>query len=562
MSMQKKHRIILTAVIFLMVSGIISCRKMDDPVISYGYNDSFAFMEVGKSFTNQFKAFWTAMNSNYNIWDYEWDQGYNWDDVYDKYLPIFEQFDREYDKNTNRMPSETLNTIYEEILSPLHDGHFYAEIKNIHTGERLKFSPGENRSIKELGENEYYSEVSLSPSLKAYSNLPESDSRHCDIFAGGIFRNLPEGSEFLADYINSSILHDILFFRSYYPLFPYYFDAETTEHLIDFFENQMIRRLTEANAIFESDLSPDEQLEKYYQFYYDYIQDLENSPENIAVFDYKAPLDGSTYSMTGNEEYFKLYRGFEMNSAVINEEIPYLQISSFSLFPFFEPGFIDRYSSTRGMSFSLRRLVKTWRKWFDNIQRLSADGKLKGVIIDLRSNYGGYTNDIKYITGALTNTCVPFGYFRYKEGPGRFDYSPMVAFEYPIFEESHVDVKVPIVFLVNHISASMSEVIPLSVSEFADVSIVGTSTCGAFSSMQTDLNSYSLMYSSCVGNSGSSPFYLNICYSTFVDKNKKILEGIGLTPSPENYIEMDWKTFYETGMDNQFERALDIINGK
>ena len=54
-------------------------------------------------------------------------------------------------------------------------------------------------------------------------------------------------------------------------------------------------------------------------------------------------------------------------------------------------------------------------------------GDLGGVIIDMRSNEGGYMSDFRYTVGAL----VPSGGYhyanaRFKRGPGRYDYSPVM----------------------------------------------------------------------------------------------------------------------------------------
>lgn len=502
------------------------------------------------------------MNSNYNMWDIEWEHGFNWDDVYEKYLPVFEQFDKDYNKETNPIPNETLKKTYEEFLNPLHNGHFYAEIENIHTGSRFSISPNINRIKKEIGEEEFGRESSFSPSLEPYSMLPESDIRHCDFYNGGVFLTIPDDSEIVADYINAAITFDIKWIRSYYEVFPRYFDEETTEYLIDFYDNQIIKNLEKANAILESDLTPDEKLEKYLNYYYENIQELENLPENTEVLEYKAPLDGSTYELTGNELFFQSHAGIILSSALINGNIPYLAFNSFNLNVFLNKDAVERYSTTRGTAFFLRRIGKAWRKWFNDIQRLSAEGKLKGVIIDLRSNNGGRIYDIRYITGALTNTKFTIGYERFKEGPERFDYSPEIPWTINLFEEEHVDVKAPIVILMNHYSASMSEATALSAFEFADATIVGTTSHGAVSPLANDPTVYSLTYSSCVGKAGSTSFYQYNSVSTFADIHHNYLDGIGISPEPENYIEMDWDRLRSTGMDNQFERALEIINGK
>ncbi|MBQ6209348.1 MAG: hypothetical protein IJK42_06200 [Prevotella sp.] len=94
----------------------VSCRDESDDLISYAYEDVMNFAEANSSLEGQFKAIWTAMNCNYPIWDYEEQQGLNWDDVYDKYLPQFKKLDEEYNAQ---------NPIPDSIVSELYNGMFY-----------------------------------------------------------------------------------------------------------------------------------------------------------------------------------------------------------------------------------------------------------------------------------------------------------------------------------------------------------------------------------------------------------------------------------------------------
>ena len=68
-----------------------SCRPQSDDLLSYGQNDVQAYYEANNSFAGEFKAFWTAMNENYGIWDVEESYGTDWDAVYRTYLPKFEE---------------------------------------------------------------------------------------------------------------------------------------------------------------------------------------------------------------------------------------------------------------------------------------------------------------------------------------------------------------------------------------------------------------------------------------------------------------------------------------
>ena len=115
----------LFAVLFLWLA-IGSCREKSEYVSSYFKN----LPESELGYAGTFKAFWTFMDCNYPIWDYEASNGLNWDDIYTQYLPKFEEFD--YRKN--QVSDDELKCLYSEILSRLHDGHMMFGIKNRSNG--------------------------------------------------------------------------------------------------------------------------------------------------------------------------------------------------------------------------------------------------------------------------------------------------------------------------------------------------------------------------------------------------------------------------------------------
>lgn len=109
--------------------------------------------EPNKSYVNQFKAIWTAIDLNYPIWDYERDEyGLNWDDVYDEYLPKFARMDSLYKETGDTLfPSLFCPIYYDEIFSKLHDGHLSARIKDVYTGKEYESLGIFNEKLFELG---------------------------------------------------------------------------------------------------------------------------------------------------------------------------------------------------------------------------------------------------------------------------------------------------------------------------------------------------------------------------------------------------------------------------
>ena len=163
-------------IISCLIMVMVSCREDSDNINSYAYEDFLIFAEANSSLEGQFKAIWTAMNCNYPIWDYEEQQGLNWDDVYDKYLPRFKKLDTEYNLQ-KPVPDSLVSELYDSIFAPLHDGHLFMYLKNIHTGKKIKksISPQVIRVVKNSSGiiELYYLVTSFKPTLKYYDDNEE-----------------------------------------------------------------------------------------------------------------------------------------------------------------------------------------------------------------------------------------------------------------------------------------------------------------------------------------------------------------------------------------------------
>ena len=119
-----------------------SCREESDDILSYDGYSPTTFYDAGKSFQGQFNAVWTALNCNYALWDFESELGLDWNAVYDKYLPKFAELDNMVE-NGEIVGNDIIQPLYEEFLSPLHDGHLQVNIKNTSNseGEVISFMP-------------------------------------------------------------------------------------------------------------------------------------------------------------------------------------------------------------------------------------------------------------------------------------------------------------------------------------------------------------------------------------------------------------------------------------
>ncbi len=159
--------------------------------------------------------------------------------------------------------------------------------------------------------------------------------------------------------------------------------------------------------------------------------------------------------------------------------------------------------------------------------------QLAGIILDNRANNGGYQDDLDYLIGSFLNERAEVMQTRYKEGPGRQEYSPWTP--YYIYPNStyHRDItaeKIPYVILCDINSASMGEIEPLCAKQvLSTVHTIGERTYGATGPLQpfTDID---LNYGGPFGD-GINYRGHYVYTSTFeASIDGRVLEGIGHTP--------------------------------
>lgn len=113
----------------LLTLAFSSCRDEADLQYNYSVNDNTLFAEAQNSFAGKYRVFWNAMNSNYGLWDYEKELGLDWDEHYEQFLPKFEALDASTEAVTDSM----LQALMNEMVAPLHDGHFAVTFINHQT---------------------------------------------------------------------------------------------------------------------------------------------------------------------------------------------------------------------------------------------------------------------------------------------------------------------------------------------------------------------------------------------------------------------------------------------
>ena len=232
--------------------------------------------------------------------------------------------------------------------------------------------------------------------------------------------------------------------------------------------------------------------------------------------------------------------GIEIKSGVIDDGVAYLYFSNFRLSAYLRDWGFFASASQRVLDLN-QAVVDTWINWFSMIQEMKENGTLKGVIIDVRTNSGGYNNDSKYVLGALVPQGSPFqiGYQREKNGVGRYDYGPMLPYKLLTLSIAHETITEPIVVLTNCLSVSMSR------------------SWGATCTVINGPEYYSYYYAGCIGEKGKTPVYVYLPTCVTFSIDKKSYEGVGVEPDIE--VDLDRDIFDTTGYDTQLERALQYI---
>ena len=511
-----KRFVWIAGALLLMMTG---CRQESDYVLSYAFDDEMAFRQADSSFAGKFDVFWHGMNANYALWDFEKANGLDWDQVYETYRPRFAALDAVDTLVSDKQLQDLMN----EVIKPLHDGHLAIQMLNHATGKRVITGPGSLRVMEER-KDEYMSVANATPSLTYYSNageLLESRQASSNTFFPAVSAAM------------STLMAQINALEAKPERTPQEEELLTLYQMI----HNEIRDVL--NGIILGG-SQKEAMEKFneiaFRYEYLHIPGLE-------------PIDKTL------NEY-----AFTIKYALFKGNIAYLTIDSFKLSAFLNPMYTRELMGTPSPSTQaiIDDIKATWQAWFDAIQAHHKAGDLGGVIIDIRSNGGGYLDDYRYVLGALLPSG---GYYvtdaRFKRGTGRYDYSPVMPQYLPTLDEEHVTVTEPIVALCNCASVSMAEQTSLGVKILPNGTLVGTRSWGGLSALSGS-DSYSNDYAGYVGVMDKTPVFCYIPREVAITKEGQILEGYGVEPDIE--VALDIAAWMNgNGPDTQLDRALQFI---
>lgn len=168
--------------------------------------------------------------------------------------------------------------------------------------------------------------------------------------------------------------------------------------------------------------------------------------------------------------------------------------------------------------------------WFTTIQNTPRE-QLAGIILDNRCNTGGIVTDLNFVLGSFINTPTEILKSRYKEGPGRLEYSAWVPMIVDPMDTYHRDLtaeNIPYVVLCDLYSISMGEIETMAIKNALPTSyIIGERTFGATGPLIP--GAVDLTYGGIFGDINTMDHYVyTSTFESMVDG--QVMEGIGFTP--------------------------------
>ncbi len=164
----------------------------------------------------------------------------------------------------------------------------------------------------------------------------------------------------------------------------------------------------------------------------------------------------------------------------------------------------------------------------------------KGIIIDIRTNGGGYGPLAGSIGGRFVNDTFNCGYVQYRNGDDHSEFTNMVAIEYP--KRGDWQFTKTIVLLIGRACFSTSEIFAAGMTKLDNCIVIGDTTGGGLSNNRQFSLSDGTIYS--------------VSDQLIFDTDKKIVENRGIAP----HTFIDWNlTEIAAGKDPVFDYALDLL---
>ena len=327
----------------LLTLAFSGCRDEADLQYNYSVNDNTLFAEAQYSFAGKYRVFWNAMNSNYGLWDYEKEFGLDWDEHYEQFLPKFEALDASTEEVTDSM----LQALMNEMVAPLHDGHFAVTFTNHKTQNPVMAIPSalRNATRDDITISERYkpnlTRFYYNGELKEYK---EADTRFATLLAE-MTKVKGRGLMWAEDRYNTLTQKEM-------PTQAEAMEMQGLKEFIDAMENFLDKG---------SSASDFNEIAKKYSYL------------NIPFLE---PIN------VGFEK-----DGISVKYGLFNDNIAYFYLSDFNLIGHMDERAIKQsFPGATDFTYErIARVVDVWKSWFSTIQAFHKTGQLKGITAAERS---------------------------------------------------------------------------------------------------------------------------------------------------------------------------------
>lgn len=238
----------------------------------------------------------------------------------------------------------------------------------------------------------------------------------------------------------------------------------------------------------------------------------------------KAPSSYPSGRLVNAAKYIQL--GSSQNSIIeyrtcINSSIGYMIIPTFS-------------GGTDGLSLTDQRYLvidEILSKWKD----------MKGIIIDLRWNHGGNSNNAETVASRFVDKMRMYTEYREKVGPGKQDFSPWR--NSTIEPKGNFQFHKPVVVLTSRTTASSAEMFVMAMQVLPHVTIVGDTTGGGVGSP--------------VYRELPNGWAYRLSTRYYADAQRRVMEGVGLVP---DITIQTTAADSARGIDRILEKGIEIIS--
>lgn len=208
------------------------------------------------------------------------------------------------------------------------------------------------------------------------------------------------------------------------------------------------------------------------------------------------------------------------------------------------------------------------------LNQLLFNQEIKGVIVDVRHNTGGYLWDMFTVLGPLLKEDIHVLDTKTKMGIGRLDYGEWIPWTTQVTTQRQIgellDYSEPLpetdcigdrqlVLLVDNWSVSMSEMTAVPVKNLPYAKVIGQRTYGGLGPLSDNTHT---SFSGQFGDSNLKKTSYSVYTSTWLSRTPdgELLEGKGVTPDIP--VALDLERLTQQHIDTQLEYAIDFLHGK